>query len=42
MLKLEPREAAQIVLPSPRTESLLSRAAIEEAISTMQYWRHYR
>ena len=42
MLKLEPREAAQIVLPSPRTASHLPRPALEEAISTMQYWRHYR
>ena len=42
MLKLEPREAAQVVLPSRRTASRLSRPAIEEGISTMQYWRHCR
>ncbi len=42
MLKLEPREAARIVLPSLRTASRLPQPAIEEAISTMQYWRHYR
>ncbi len=41
MLKLEPREAAQVVLPSSRTASCLPRSAVEEAISTMQYWRHY-
>jgi hypothetical protein len=41
MLKLEPREAAQIVLPSPSLLEHLPGAAFEYAIDTMQTWRHY-
>jgi len=41
MLKLEPREAAQIVLPTvARLESIKS-APIGDAIETMREWRHY-
>ncbi len=41
MLKLEPREAARIVLPS--SERISTKALIEtgEAVSTMRAWRHY-
>ena len=41
MLKLEPREAARIVLPS--SEKISTKALIEsdEAVATMQTWRHY-
>jgi hypothetical protein len=41
MLKLEPREAAQVVLPSPMLLEHLPGAALEDAISVMQTWRHY-
>jgi adenine-specific DNA-methyltransferase len=41
MLKLEPREAAQIVLPSPTLLEHLPGLALEDAIRTMQTWRHY-
>lgn len=41
MLKLEPREAAQIVLPSPMLLEHLPGSALEDAINTMQTWRHY-
>jgi hypothetical protein len=41
MLKLEPREASQIVLPSPMLLAELPGNALEEAISNMQAWRHY-
>lgn len=41
MLKLEPREACQVVLPSPTLIEHLPRAAFEDAISRMQTWRHY-
>jgi hypothetical protein len=39
MLKLEPREAMQIVLPA--SKDLLEPAAIAEAVDTMRTWRHY-
>ena len=41
MLKLEPREAARIVLP--RSENISTRVLIEidEAASAMRAWRHY-
>jgi adenine-specific DNA-methyltransferase len=41
MLKLEPREAGQIVLPSPTLLEYLPGAALEDAIGMMQTWRHY-
>lgn len=40
MLKLEPREAAQIVLPVKSTD-LLESPAITQAVETMRTWRHY-
>ena len=41
MLKLEPREAAHIVLPT--SENIPTRALMEidEAVSAMRGWRHY-
>ena len=41
MLKLEPREANQIVLPSPGALSRLNATTIKEAITIMRTWRHY-
>jgi adenine-specific DNA-methyltransferase len=41
MLKLEPREAAQIVLPELRILKRINPAVIGEAIGTMREWRHY-
>jgi hypothetical protein len=41
MLKLEPREAAQIVLPATQLLERLPRLALEDAINRMQTWRHY-
>jgi hypothetical protein len=41
MLKLEPGEANQIVLPPPGVLSRLNDTIIEEAITTMRTWRHY-
>lgn len=41
MLKLEPREATEIVLPSPMLLAELPGIALEDAIGTMQSWRHY-
>jgi hypothetical protein len=41
MLKLEPREASQIVLPSPKLLAELPGIALEDAIAQMQAWRHY-
>lgn len=41
MLKLEPREAAQIVLPAPSTLKRINLALVGEAVSTMRQWRHY-
>ena len=41
MLKLEPREARQIVFPSASMESQLSGPEVAEAVSTMRTWRHY-
>jgi hypothetical protein len=41
MLKLEPGEASQIVLPSSDVLSRLNGTIIEEAITTMRAWRHY-
>jgi hypothetical protein len=41
LLKLEPGEANQILLPAPHTLRRLKNAVIEEAIRTMRSWRHY-
>lgn len=41
MLKLEPREATQVALPSRRTIERLPAAAIAEAVRTLRSWRHY-
>jgi adenine-specific DNA-methyltransferase len=41
MLKIEPREAAQIVLPSPMLLEHLPGSALEDAVNVMQTWRHY-
>jgi adenine-specific DNA-methyltransferase len=41
MLKLEPREATQIILPTPDTLRRIKPAVISEAINTMRVWRHY-
>ena len=40
MLKLEPGEAARVVLPSPEAASRLDDSAIEGAVSTLRSWRH--
>ena len=40
MLKLEPGEAARVVLPSPEATSCLDETAIEGAVSTLRSWRH--
>lgn len=41
MLKLEPREATEVVLPPTDLIAQLPGAAIEDAVSTMRTWRHY-
>ena len=41
MLKLEPREASRIVLPSPAVICKRSKSLIGEGISSMREWRHY-
>jgi len=41
MLKLEPREAAHIVLPSPSILERLNLALMRDAIGIMRRWRHY-
>jgi adenine-specific DNA-methyltransferase len=41
MLKLEPREASEIVLPSLAVIGRLKSAVIGSALSTMREWRHY-
>lgn len=41
MLKLEPREAAQIALPSMPVLADLKMSVLEQAIETMRKWRHY-
>jgi hypothetical protein len=41
MLKLEPREAAQIVLPELSILKRIDPTVIGEAIGTMREWRHY-
>ena len=41
LLKMEPREAAQIVFPPPSVAKELSPTLLSEAIGTMRLWRHY-
>ncbi|MBR0900975.1 N-6 DNA methylase [Bradyrhizobium tropiciagri] len=41
MLKLEPREAAQIVVSAPSRAKQLSSPIFSKAVETMQHWRHY-
>lgn len=41
MLKLEPREAARIALPTPAVLETIKRAPIGDATETMRQWRHY-
>ncbi len=41
MLKLEPREGGRIVFPSPAAITAAHDGELEEAIGTMQRWRHY-
>ena len=41
MLKLEPREAARVVLPSAEAVSELDPSVVGDAISTLRSWRHY-
>lgn len=41
MLKLEPREAARILFPAPALMRSAAREVLEDAITTMQCWRHY-
>ncbi len=41
MLKLEPREATQIVLPAERLTPHVNAHAIMEALTTLREWRHY-
>lgn len=41
MLKLEPREAAQIILPSKVLLPHLNGSVTEGALATMRHWRHY-
>lgn len=41
MLKVEPREAGQIALPSETVLSRLNAGVVEEALATLREWRHY-
>lgn len=41
MLKLEPREAQEILLPSPELTASLYAPAIEEGLEILRDWRHY-
>lgn len=41
MLKLEPREASQVILPGPRGLQEAGDQMIGEALSVMRSWRHY-
>lgn len=42
MLKLEPREAARIAIPSMATLGALNATALTEAVTQLQSWRHYK
>jgi hypothetical protein len=41
LLKLEPREACQIILPAHDAFKRIETEVISEAINTMRVWRHY-
>ncbi len=41
MLKLEPREAAQVILPDPSRLARLDEPTVDDALATMRSWRHY-
>ena len=41
MLKLEPREAASVVMPSARALSELDGRDLRNAVQTLRHWRHY-
>ena len=41
MLKLEPREAARVILPSAQRPKNQLQPEIEEAVATLRSWRHY-
>ena len=41
MLKLEPREAARVILPLHRAQTNRPVADLDEAVFTMRSWRHY-
>jgi hypothetical protein len=41
LLKLEPREAANLVLPNARMEASCEVTLLKEGIDTMKRWRHY-
>jgi hypothetical protein len=41
MLKLEPKEASQIALPSSAVLSRLNAPMIDDALATLRQWRHY-
>jgi hypothetical protein len=41
MLKLEPREATQVALPTPAILKKINLCLIKEAIDVMRTWRHY-
>ena len=41
MLKLEPREACNILIPSVESLSTVDSCIVQEGISSLQAWRHY-
>ena len=41
MLKLEPREAARVVMPSTNALSELAESDLRDAVRTLRCWRHY-
>lgn len=41
MLKLEPREATQILLPGKAARAAIDKAVAAEALQTLRAWRHY-
>jgi len=41
MLKLEPREATRILFPAEVRAAQADNEALDDAIRTLQRWRHY-
>ena len=41
MLKLEPREAARVLLPAPAVLAAAPDSAVANAVGTLRRWRHY-